>query len=45
MKEQVKIDFDKIAKTSGFSERQIKLKKDYLNKFIENYTEAKEKFI
>ena len=36
MKEQVQTDFDKIAKTSGFSERQIKLKKDYLNKFIEN---------
>ena len=36
MKEQVQTDFDKIAKTSGFSEREIKLKKDYLNKFIEN---------
>ena len=36
MKEQVQTDFDKIASTSGFSEREIKLKKDYLNKFIEN---------
>ena len=36
MKEQVQTDFDKIAKTSGFSEREIKIKKDYLNKFIEN---------
>ena len=36
MKEQVQTDFDKIAKTSSFSEREIKLKKDYLNKFIEN---------
>ena len=31
MKEQVQTDFDKIAKTSGFSEREIKLKKVYLN--------------
>ena len=36
MKEQVQTDFDKIAKTSGFSEKEIKLKKDCLNKFIEN---------
>ena len=36
MKEQVQTDFDKIAKTSGFSKREIKLKKNYLNKFIEN---------
>ena len=36
MKEQVQTDFDKISKTVGFSEREIKLKKDYLNKFIEN---------
>ena len=36
MKEQVQTDFDKIAKTAGFSEREIKSKKDYLNKFIKN---------
>ena len=36
MKEQAQTDFDKISKTVGFSEREIKLKKDYLNKFIEN---------
>jgi Fe-S cluster assembly protein SufD len=36
MTEQLKIDFDKIIKNSGFSESEIKLKKDYLNKFIEN---------
>ena len=36
MKEQIKIDFDKIVKTSGFSENDLKLKRQYLNKFIEN---------
>ena len=35
MTEQIKIDFDKVVKTSGFSEEEIKLKKKYLNKFIE----------
>ena len=36
MTEQIKIDFDKIVKTSGFSENDLKLKRQYLNKFIEN---------
>ena len=36
MTEQIKIDFDKIIKTSGFSGEEIKLKKQYLDKFIEN---------
>ena len=36
MTEQIKTDFDKIVKTSGFSESDIKLKKKFLNKFIEN---------
>ncbi len=36
MTEQIKIDFDKIVKTSGFSENEIKLKRQYLDKFIEN---------
>ena len=36
MTEQIKIDFDKIIKTSGFSEDEVKLKRQYLNKFIEN---------
>jgi Fe-S cluster assembly protein SufD len=36
MTEQLKIDFDKIIKNSGLSESEIKLKKNYLNKFIEN---------
>jgi len=36
MKDQLKIDFDNIVKDSNFSEKDIKLKKDYLNKFIEN---------
>ena len=35
MTEQIKIDFDKVVKTSGFSEEEIKLKRKYLNKFIE----------
>ena len=36
MKENIKIDFEKIVKTSSFSEDDIKLKRLYLNKFIEN---------
>jgi len=36
MKEQVQTDFDKASKTGGFSEKEIKLKKDYLNKFLKN---------
>ena len=36
MTDQLKIDFDKTIKNSGFSEAEIKLKKNYLNKFIEN---------
>ena len=36
MTEQIKIDFDKVVKTSGFSEEEIKLKRNYLNKFIES---------
>jgi Fe-S cluster assembly protein SufD len=36
MTEQLKIDFDKVIKNSGFSESDVKLKKQYLNKFIEN---------
>ena len=30
MTEQIKIDFDKVVKTSGFSEEEIKLKKNIL---------------
>ena len=36
MKEQLKIDFEKILKISDFSEKDIKFKKDELDKFIEN---------
>ena len=36
MTEQIKVDFDKIIKTSGFSEDEVKIKRQYLNKFIEN---------
>ena len=36
MTDQIKIDFDKVVKTSGFSENEIQLKRQYLNKFIEN---------
>ena len=36
MKEQLKIDFEKIIKISNFSEKDIKFKKDQLDKFIEN---------
>ena len=35
MTEQIKIDFEKILKTSAFSEKDVELKKKYLNKFIE----------
>ena len=36
MTEQIKIDFEKIIKTSDFSESDIKLKKEFLNKFLAN---------
>ena len=36
MTEQLKIDFEKIVKTSDFSDIDVKLKKEYLNKFIKN---------
>ena len=36
MKEQLKADFEKILKISNFSEKDIKFKKDHLNKFIES---------
>ncbi len=36
MKEQLKIDFDKTLQLSNFSEKDIKSKKDHLNKFIES---------
>ena len=36
MKEQLKIDFNKINEVSNFSNRDIEIKKSYLNKFIEN---------
>ena len=36
MKEQLKIDFNKIHEVSNFSNRDIEIKKSYLNKFIEN---------
>ena len=36
MKDQLKIDFEKISKISNFSEKDIKFKKDQLDKFIEN---------
>ena len=35
MTEQIKTDFEKIVKTSAFSEKDIELKKIYLNKFLE----------
>ena len=35
MTEQIKTDFEKIVKTSVFSEKDIELKKMYLNKFLE----------
>ena len=36
MKEQLKIDFNKIQEVSNFSNRDIEIKKSYLNKFIKN---------
>ena len=36
MTEQIKTDFEKIIKTSDFSENEIKLKKDFLLNFIIN---------
>ena len=36
MKEQLKIDFNKIQEVCNFSNRDIEIKKSYLNKFIEN---------
>ena len=36
MNEQLQSDFDKIVKTSKVSEKEISLKKGFLNKFIEN---------
>ena len=36
MKEQLQTDFEKILKISDFSEKDIKLKKIHLNKFIES---------
>ena len=36
MKEQLKIVFNKIQEVSNFSNRDIEIKKSYLNKFIEN---------
>ena len=35
MNDQIKIDFEKILKTSAFSEKEVELKKKYLNKFME----------
>ena len=36
MTEQIKTDFEKIIKTSDFSENEIKLKKEFLKNFITN---------
>ena len=36
MIEQIKTDFEKTVKTSAFSEKDVTLKKKYLNRFIEN---------
>ena len=36
MNEQLKLDFDKIVKTSKISEEEIQLKKGFLKKFIES---------
>jgi Fe-S cluster assembly protein SufD len=33
---QIKVDFDKIVKTSSFSKDEVELKRQFLNKFIEN---------
>ena len=36
MSEQLQSDFDKIVKNSKFSSKEIQLKKDFLNKFLES---------
>ena len=36
MIDQLKTDFEKIIKTTSFSETDVKLKKEFLNKFIGN---------
>ncbi len=36
MKEQIQIDFDKIIENSDLTEKDIKIKRDYLKKFLEN---------
>ena len=36
MSEQIQLDFDKIIKTSKFSNEEIQSKKFFLKKFIEN---------
>ena len=36
MKEKLRIDFDKILKITGFSEKEIETKKHFLERFIEN---------
>ena len=36
MIDQLKTDFEKIIKTSSFSETDVKIKKEFLNKFIES---------
>ena len=36
MSEQLQSDFNKIVKNSKFSNKEIQLKKDFLNKFIES---------
>ena len=36
MEKQLKNDFEKIIKTSGFSKKDIEIKENYLNKFIES---------
>ena len=36
MNEQLQSDFDKIVKISKISEKEIQIKKDFLNKFIKS---------
>ena len=36
MNEQLQSDFDKLVKTSKFSNEEIKFKKNFLNNFIKN---------
>ena len=43
MKEQLKIDFNKIKEVSNFSNRDIEIKKSYLNKFIEMVSQIENK--